>query len=137
MEAGGLTDERRVFLSTWPAGRGERRLALAVVITSVAVFLAATPFAKLPLAQVPAFIPIYESALVINDLITAILLFGQFGILRSRALLVLAGGYLFTATITVSDALSFPGLFSPTGLLGARAQSTASVYTLRHGRCPP
>jgi len=43
------------------AGRGERRLALAVVITSVAVFLAATPFAKLPLAQVPAFIPIYES----------------------------------------------------------------------------
>src|SRR5260221_2244158 len=136
MEAGGLTDEGRVFLSTLPAERGERRLALAVVITSVAVFLAAAPFAKLPLAQVPAFIPIYESALVINDLITAILLFGQFGILRSRALLVLASGYLLTAFMAVAHALTFPGLFSPTGLLGAGPQSTAWLYMFWHGGFP-
>src|SRR5260221_4177769 len=136
MEAGGLTDEGRVFLSTLPAERGERRLALAVVITSVAVFLAAAPFAKLPLAQVPAFIPIYESALVINDLITAILLFGQFGILRSRALLVLASGYLLTAFMAVAHALTFPGLFSPTGLLGAGPQSTAWLYMFLHGGFP-
>ena len=45
---------------------------------SAAIFLAALPFAKVPLAPVGAFIPIYESALVINDLITAGLLFGQF-----------------------------------------------------------
>jgi len=62
---------------------------------------------------------------VINDLITAILLFGQFGILRSRALLVLASGYLLTAFMAVAHALTFPGLFSPTGLLGAGPQSTA------------
>src|SRR6266851_4882445 len=136
MEADGLTDERRLFLSKLPAGRGGRRLAAAAVLASVAVFLAAAPFAKLPLAQIGAFIPIYESALVINDLITAILLFGQFGILRSRALLVLASGYLFTATITVSHALSFPGLFSPTGLLGAGPQSTAWLYTFWHGGFP-
>ncbi len=66
---------------------------------SAAIFLAAVPFAKLPLAPVWAFIPIYESALVVNDLITAVLLFGQFSFLRSRALLVLASGYLFTAFI--------------------------------------
>src|SRR5882724_3674774 len=136
MEAGGLTDEPRIFLSTLPAGRSERRLGLAVVAVSVVVFLAAAPFAKLPLAQIGAFIPIYESALVINDLITAVLLFGQFNILRSRALLVLASGYLFTATITVSHALSFPGLFSPTGLLGAGPQSTAWLYTFWHGGFP-
>src|SRR5882762_3918311 len=136
MEAGGLTDERRVFLSTLPAGRGARRLALAVVLASVVVFLAAAPFAKLPLAQIGAFIPIYESALVINDLITAALLFGQFSILRSRALLVLASGYLFTATITISHALTFPGLFSPMGLLGAGPQSTAWLYTFWHGAFP-
>jgi len=56
MEASGLTDERQVFLSTLPAGRGERRLALAVVLASVSVFLAMAPFAKLPLAQIGAFI---------------------------------------------------------------------------------
>src|SRR6266849_4327272 len=136
MEAGGLTDERRVFLSTLPAGRGERRLALAAVLASVAVFLAAAPFAKLPLAQIGAFIPIYESALVINDLITAVLLFGQFGILRSRALLVLASGYLLTAFMAVSHALTFPGLFSPTGLLGAGPQGTAWLYMFGHSGFP-
>src|SRR5258707_15847324 len=137
MEADGLTDERRLFLSKLPAGRGGRRLAAAAVLACVVVFLAAAPFAKLPLGQIGAFIPIYESALVINDLITAVLLFGQFGILRSRALLVLAGGYLFTATITVSHALSFPGLFSPTGLLGARPPSTAWLDNVWHGGFPP
>src|SRR5712692_4720718 len=136
MEAGGLTDERRVFLSTLPAERGERRLALAAVLTSLGVCLAAAPFAKTPLAPVGAFIPIYESALVINDLITAVLLFGQFGILRSRALLVLASGYLLTAFIAVAHALTFPGLFSPTGLLGAGPQSTAWLYMFWHGGFP-
>ncbi len=131
-----LTDERPVFLSTLPAGPRERRLALAVVLASVVVFLAAAPLAKVPLAQVWAFIPIYESALVINDLITAVLLLGQFEILRSRALLVLASGYLFTAFIAVAHALTFPGLFSSTGLLGAGSQSTAWLYMFWHGGFP-
>jgi len=128
--------ERGVFLSTLPARHGDRRLALTVVLVSVAIFLAAMPFAKKPLAPIWAFIPMYESALVINDLITAVLLFGQFGILRSRALFVLASGYLFTAFITISHALSFPGLFAPTGLLGAGPQTTAWLYMFWHGGFP-
>jgi signal transduction histidine kinase len=119
-----------------PAGRRERRLARAVALVSVVMFLAATPFAKMPLVQVWAFIPIYESVVVINDLITAVLLFGQFSILRSRALLVLASGYLFTAFTAISHALTFPGLFSPTGLLGAGPQSTAWLYMFWHGGFP-
>jgi signal transduction histidine kinase len=127
-----FTDERPVFLSTLPAGRVANRLALAVVLVSVAIFLALAPFAKVRLPPVFAFIPIYESALVINDLITAVLLLGQFMLLRSPSLLTLAGGYLFTAFITVSHALTFPGLFSPTGLLGAGPQSTAWLYEFWH-----
>ena len=133
---GDLAHERRGFLSTLPASRRESRRALAVVLVSVAVFLVAAPFAKLQLAPVPAFIPIVATALVINDLITAVLLFGQFGFLRSRALLVLACGYLFTAFMTVAHALTFPGLFSPTGLLGAGMQSTAWLYVFWHGGFP-
>jgi PAS domain S-box-containing protein len=131
-----LTHETPVLLSTQPAGRGERRFALGVVLASLVVFLAAAPFAKVPLAPVPAFIPIYESALTINDLITAVLLFGQFGMLRSKALWVLACGYLFTATMTLLHALTFPGLFSPTGLLGSGPQSTAWMYVFWHGGFP-
>jgi signal transduction histidine kinase len=131
-----LTHERRVFLSTLPAGPRQRRLALAVVLVSVAIFFAAAPFAQLQLAALPAFIPIIASTLVINDLITAALLFGQFSLLRSRALLVLASAYLFTACMTVAHALTFPGVFSPTGLLGAGPQSTAWLYIFWHGGFP-
>ena len=117
--------EGPVFLSTLPAQHSERRLALIAVLLSALLFVIAVPFAKTPLLKVWAFIPIYESALVTNDLITATLLFGQFRILRSRALLVLAAAYVFTALMTVAHALTFPELFAPTGLLGAGPQSTA------------
>ena len=130
------TEERPLFLSALPAGRRDRQLALAVVLLSTAVFLVAAPFAKVPLVQVSAFLPIYQSVLVINDLITAVLLFGQFGILRSRALLVLASGYLFSAFMAVTHLLSFPALFTPTGLLGAGPQTTAWLYFFWHGVFP-
>ena len=129
-------EDRQVFLSTLPAGRGERRLALAVVVVSAAVFVIAAPLAKVRLSPVWGFIPVYQSALVVNDLITAVLLFGQFAILRSRALLLLAGGYLFTALMAAAHALTFPGLFSPTGLLGAGSQTTAWLYMFWHAGFP-
>ena len=92
-----LSGERGLFLSTGLAGHREVWFALAAVLVSGLVFLAALPLATIQLAAIPAFIPAYESALVICDLITAVLLFGQFNFLRSRALFVLASGYLFTA----------------------------------------
>ena len=60
----------------------------------------------------PAFVASYQSALAINDLITAILLLSQFSLLRSRALLLLASGYLFTAAAAVVHGLTFPNLFA-------------------------
>jgi PAS domain S-box-containing protein len=49
---------------------------------------------------------------------------------------MLAGGYLFTALMVVVHTLSFPGLFSPTGLLGAGPQTTAWLYMFWHGGFP-
>ena len=114
-----MGDERNIFLSTMPASRGDRKAAVVVVGISVALFACALPFAGVPLTPVPAFVASYQSALAINDLITAVLLFSQFAILRSRALLLLTSGYLFTAMAAVVHALTFPGLFAPGGLLGA------------------
>ena len=131
-----MTEARPAFLSTLQAGPRERRIALAVVAMSILIFAAIAPYAKVRLAPVWAFIPTYQSALVVNDLITAVLLFGQFGLLRSRGLLVLAGAYLFTALIAIAHALTFPGLFSPDGLLGAGPQSTAWLYMFWHGVFP-
>jgi signal transduction histidine kinase len=123
-------------LSLAPAGARERRLALGALAVSTVVFVAAAPFAKLQLTAIPAFLPAYQAALILNELLTALLLFGQFYILRSRALLFLAGAYLFSALMAVSHALSFPGLFFATGLLGAGPQTTAWIYFLWHAGFP-
>lgn len=131
-----MTDDRQIFLSTLPARRRERRLALAFALVSVGIFLAAAPVAKTPLAHVPGFVAVCASAVVIIDLITAVLLFSQFKVLRSRALLVVASGYLFTAFIAISYTLSYPNLFSSGGLLGAGPQSTAWLYFFWHGGFP-
>jgi diguanylate cyclase (GGDEF)-like protein len=126
--------ERTVFLWNLPARPGERRLATAIVVVSSLIFLVLAPFAKQPLGSLPAFIPIYQSALVINDLITAVFLLGQCQL--SRSLGLLAGGYLFTALMSAMHALTFPGLFTPTGLLDAGPQTTAWLYMFWHGGFP-
>ncbi|SCK18525.1 response regulator [Vogesella sp. LIG4] len=109
---------------------------LVAILGSALLFALLVPFAKQPLGKIWAFIPAYQSALVVNDLITAVLLFGQFYILRTMALLTLAAGYLFTACMAVVHALSFPGLFVPGGLLGAGPQTTAWLYMCWHGIFP-
>jgi PAS domain S-box-containing protein len=130
------TENGSALLSTVPAGSRDKRLALAVILISAVLCVAAVPFVRLPLPKVPAFIPAYEAALVIIDLITAILLFGQFKRSRSQALLTLACGYLFNSLIVIPHALTFPGAFSDTGLLGAGNQSTAWLYVFWHGGFP-
>ena len=114
----------------------ERHLALAVVLLSVLALAVMIPFARMPLPKLTAFIPAYESALAINELVTAALLFGQGNRRRSNALLTLASGYLFTAAMIVLHALSFPGVFSETGLLGASDQTTAWMFVFWHGGFP-
>ncbi len=131
-----MGDERNIFLSTMPATRGDRRMALVVVCVSAVLFAIAVPFAGVPLPPMPAFVASYQSALAINDLITTVLLFSQFAITRSRALLLLASGYLFTAMAAIVHALTFPGLFAPGGLLGAGAQTTVWLYMVWHGVFP-
>src|ERR1700751_2434414 len=129
-------DDRTMLLSAMPAPRRDRTAALAVVAVLAVLFAIAVPYAGTPLMQVPAFIASYQSAVTVNDLITAILLFSQFAVLRSRALLLLASGYLFTAPAALVHALTFPGLFAPTGLLGGGTQTTAWIYMIWHGMFP-
>jgi signal transduction histidine kinase len=128
--------QEQTFLSTVAADRGDKQLALIVVVLSALAFAAAVPFAKLPLVHVDAFIPAYEAALILIDAITAVMLFGQSRGSRSPALLVLAAGYLYDAILTLAHLLSFPGTFAPTGLLGAGMEITPWLFTFWHGGFP-
>ncbi len=85
-----------------------------------------------PLFEVSGFIPALDAIIFATDLITASLLLAHFSITRSRALLALACGYLFSATIVVAHGLSFPGAFSPTGHLGGTSQTTIRLYLFWH-----
>jgi len=124
------------FLVSTLAQPPDWRLPLWVVGVSTAMFFMFLPFAKTQLAPMPAFIAGYQSALIIIDLITAVLLFAQFNILGMRALLPLAIGYLFSACMAVVHALSFPDLFTATGLLEATPQTTAWMYMFWHAGFP-
>ena len=130
------SDGTSEFLSTLAADKRHRRTAGVALFVSFLIFLVIAPFARVALPPVNAFIPIYQTALVTNDLITAVLLLGQYRFLRSPALLVLGAGYLFCACMAVAHGLSFPGLFAPGGVLGAGPQTTAWLYFLWHGGFP-
>ncbi|HET7888558.1 MAG TPA: MASE4 domain-containing protein [Bradyrhizobium sp.] len=121
------------MLSTALATSRQKRAALALAIASLLAFIAVAPFATIPLLELPAFIPAYEAVLFFIDLVTALLLFDQFARVQTRGLLFLAAAYLFDTLIIIPHALSFPGLFWPTGLLGAKDQTTAWLYVFWHG----
>jgi signal transduction histidine kinase len=126
-------EEQHFIVSSLSPGRVQKRLALAVVLVLLAAFLVtAGPLSTLQVTRIDAFVPAYATAMLVNDAITAFLLFAQFSILRSRALLVIASGYLFTALTLIPWLLSFPGVFAPSGLLGAGPQTTNWLYILWH-----
>jgi two-component system sensor histidine kinase/response regulator len=125
-----------MLLSTGHATPLMRRRAGLLVLVSLLLFGAAVPFARTPLQPLPGFIPVYQSALIVGDLVTAVLLFGQHRVQREARLGLLAGGYLFTALLAGVHLLSFPGLFAPTGLLGAGMQTTAWLYMAWHAGFP-
>jgi signal transduction histidine kinase len=128
--------ERGGFLSTVPAGRGDVWTVSLILVASLALFLIAAPFAKVQLPAVAAFLPAYQSALIMTDLVASVMILGQFAILRSPPLLVLGCGYLFSALMAIAHALSFPGLFTEGGLVTGGGQTTAWIYFIWHGGFP-
>ncbi|MEA2541335.1 MAG: hypothetical protein QOH35_2701 [Acidobacteriaceae bacterium] len=124
---------REFVLSNLSPSVAQRRFALGVVLVLLVVFvIVAGPLSGLPLRRVDAFIPAYGTAIFVIDSITAALLFAQFSVLRSHALLALANGYFLTALIAIPWTLTFPGVLAPEGGLGGGLQSTVWLYVLSH-----
>jgi hypothetical protein len=122
------TDEPHYSVSTLPPTSRDRRLAVLVVVITFVAFATVMPLAKITLMRIDGFIPALLAVAFVTDLVTAILLFGQFPATRSPAIWVLATGYLFSSLIVIPHALTFPGAFVPTGLLGAGDQSASWLY---------
>jgi len=123
------TETRLVNLPPTPR---QRHAAFAVGALLLVGFLVTAPLAHSTLPRIDAFLPTAASAISVTDFITSVLLFAHFSIYRSRALLALASGYLYTSLIVIPNALTFPGAFSPSGLLGASPQSAGWLYFFWH-----
>ena len=114
----------------------QRRAAYFLVLGLLAILAVTWPFATVKLPAIDAFVPSLAAALFVSDSVTAVLLFGQFSILRHWALLIIANGYVFSAFIVVAHALAFPGAFSHSGLFGSGLQSAVWLYWLWHSGLP-
>jgi signal transduction histidine kinase len=119
-----------------PTTPRQRKVALCFSAGIVCAFVAIASIGLIQLPRSDGFVPAVQAIIAVTELITALLLFAQYTIERSRALWVLASGYLFTAFIVVAHTLTFPGAFTPTGLFGADAQTAAWLYVVWHGALP-
>ena len=127
-----VSEEEQLILSTLSPGPAQKRLALGVVLGLLIVFVLITfgPLSSFRTSPVAAFVPAYATAMFVCDSITAILLFAQFSILRSRAILLIASGYLFTALILIPWILAFPGVFAPTSLIGGLQTTVVALLSV-------
>jgi signal transduction histidine kinase len=119
-----------------PANPRQTRLVLIIALVLFAAFVAILPFGSAQWPAIPAFIPIVDTTLLLGNIITATLLYAHFSITRSRSLLVLATGYFFAGLIIIPHALTFPGAFTPLGLLGAGVNTTIWFYYFWHTGLP-
>ena len=125
-----------VFLVTALAPPGARRRALATVIALFVFFCALIPFARIRLPRIETFIPIFETILAVNTLLTAGSLFLAFRRSRLRAIFCLASGYLFTSLLAAPVMLTSPGVDSSSGLLSASPQTSTWLDTFRNASFP-
>ncbi len=92
-------------LAARPAGATDRHAVILTLLGAVLLLVIVMPFRELGLARAQNAIRFYQSALVIADLAAAALLLGQLALHRSRALRLLACGYLFAGVAAFAHLL--------------------------------
>jgi membrane-associated sensor protein len=125
-------DYRQISLACLPPTARQTRSALAGAALLLLGLAVLAPFAHHPVPLVDGFIPALDAIIFVTDLITACLLLAHVSVTRSRALLALACGYLFSATIVVAHGLSSPGAISPTGNFGGIPWANFKIYLFWH-----
>jgi diguanylate cyclase len=82
--------------------------------------------------KVAAFLPTYQTTLILAYIVTGYLIFAQYRVTRSLALLYLSGGCFYTAAILVAQFMTFPGMFLEQGPLFGGSQTTIWLWCFWH-----
>ncbi|NIE67192.1 sensor domain-containing diguanylate cyclase [Burkholderia sp. Ax-1719] len=123
-----ITSRRPTHLHRWIA----LGLALGIGVL-VALIL---PFASDALPACVPFVPIFCTAVVITEAITSLLMWVRYRMGKSTIDAALSAAYAFSSLTCAVQLLIFPGVFSPTGLLGASKQTAVWIWVLWHGGFP-
>ena len=125
-----------VGLAVADASGRQRRIAASVAIVLVVTTAFVAARARTPLPTIGPFLAIFGTIAGSSDALTAYLLATQARVSRSWSLFVLACGYFFAAVVIGPHLLTFPGVFSPHGLLGAGTQTAVYFWVWWHGGFP-
>jgi signal transduction histidine kinase len=125
-----------IAIAAMPISARERNIAFGVIVVLAVLNAIVAPFAHVQLARVDAFIPAVQSVMCIVDVLTAVLLLAQYSIQPARALLAVASGYVFSGLFAFIQTLTFPGAYSPTGLIGDGINSAAWIFAFWHTGFP-
>ncbi|AOJ75607.1 sensor domain-containing diguanylate cyclase [Burkholderia ubonensis] len=109
--------------------------ALSALVILLTLGIAA-PHANVALPAVEPFMPMCALTVFTTAGIAAFFLGAQFAVTRQPVLGALGGAYAFTALAVALQLLTFPGVFAPHGLLGARPQSAAWMWIFWHTGFP-
>ena len=131
-----MEDTVALSLSTFVATRRQMRFAGAVAVLLTVVALALVPVAHRPLTVVPAFLPGFIAFIAATDLLTAFLIYRDALLVRSLPLALLGSGYCYTGLMVIPHVLTFPGVFSATGLFGAGPEAAVWFWVCWHGGFP-
>jgi signal transduction histidine kinase len=121
----GFVSPSQLGLFDTPPNQKQVRFGLSIVGLMLAAFILILPARDIQLSEIPAFVPITNTIMILGDLMVATMIYAQATVFRSQALTVLASGFVYSALVLVAHALTFPGAFAPTGLLGAGVNTTA------------
>ena len=119
-----------------PPDRQDIRFAIITVVLLCFSLVFVEVVRDVRLREAHAFVPAIDAILILSDLIVATLLYAQASVFRSRALSVLASGYVFAALMLIPHLLTFPGAFAPNGLLGAGTSTTSWTFMFRRAALP-
>jgi signal transduction histidine kinase len=116
-----------VFSSIRP-GIVQRRSAFIFALAIIVSFFALVGISDNQPHLIPGFVLAFVVSMLVCDIITAVLLFAQYSMLRVPAILLLANGYVFTALILIGWTLTFPDVFTRGESLVGGLQSASGFY---------
>ncbi|WP_305823965.1 MASE4 domain-containing protein [Massilia brevitalea] len=125
-------NDTHTTLGSAPALLPFQRYAALTALAIAVLTLALMPIAADKWPAIPAFLPAYQSTIIVAYTVAAYLLYGYFKQTRTHAVLYLWSGSVYTGLILLAQFLSVPGAFVPGERLLGGGQTTSWLWFYWH-----